>query len=71
VRHKLERNLRPDGRTNNLEAKLDAAGHSDDFEVDRVVAVELRPNAGEAIRPRAPLIAALMVRGKVFWDRSG
>ena len=29
----------------NLRAKLDAAGHYDDFEVDRVVAVELNPNA--------------------------
>ena len=27
----------------NLRAKLDAAGHYDDFEVDRVVAVELKP----------------------------
>jgi type I restriction enzyme R subunit len=29
----------------NLRAKLDAAGHYDDFEVERVVAVELKPNA--------------------------
>jgi type I restriction enzyme R subunit len=28
----------------NLRAKLDATGHYDDFEVERVVAVELRPN---------------------------
>ncbi len=27
----------------NLRAKLDAAGYYDDFEVDRVVAVELKP----------------------------
>ena len=32
----------------NLRAKLDAAGHYDDFEVDRVVAVELKPNARQA-----------------------
>ena len=38
----------------NLRAKLDAAGHYDDFEVDRVVAVELNPNAKQS-----ELIAAL------------
>ncbi len=38
----------------NLRAKLDAAGHYDDFEVDRVVAVELNPNARQS-----DLIAAL------------
>jgi len=32
----------------NLRAKLDAAGHYDDFEVDRVVAVELNPNAKQS-----------------------
>ncbi|HEY6642180.1 type I restriction endonuclease subunit R [Povalibacter sp.] len=32
----------------NLRAKLDAAGHYDDFEVDRVVAVQLNPNATQA-----------------------
>jgi len=32
----------------NLRAKLDAAGHYDDFEVDRVVAVELRPDARQS-----------------------
>src|SRR5204863_1845069 len=32
----------------NLRAKLDAAGHYDDFEVDRVVAVELKPNAKQS-----------------------
>ena len=32
----------------NLRAKLDAAGHYDDFEVDRVVAVELNPNARQS-----------------------
>ncbi len=46
----------------NLRAKLDAAGHYDDFEVDRVVAVELKPecqaertggSAGAGGRPAA------------------
>ena len=32
----------------NLRAKLDAAGHYDDFEVNRVVAVELKPNAKQS-----------------------
>ena len=32
----------------NLRAKLDAAGHYDDFEVERVVAVELKPNAKQS-----------------------
>ena len=32
----------------NLRAKLDGAGHYDDFEVDRVVAVELKPNAKQS-----------------------
>lgn len=38
----------------NLRAKLDAAGHYDDFEVDRVVAVEMKPNAKQS-----ELVAAL------------
>jgi len=32
----------------NLRAKLDASGHYDDFEVDRVVAVELNPNSKQS-----------------------
>lgn len=32
----------------NLRAKLDAAGHYDDFEIERVVAVELKPNAKQS-----------------------
>lgn len=32
----------------NLRAKLDAAGHYDDFEVDRVVAVEMKPGARQS-----------------------
>ena len=38
----------------NLRAKLDAAGHYDDFEIDRVVAVELDPDAKQSA-----LVAAL------------
>jgi len=38
----------------NLRAKLDAAGHYDDFEVDRVVAVELDPRSKQS-----DLVAAL------------
>lgn len=38
----------------NLRAKLDAAGHYDDFEVDRVVAAELNPDAKQS-----ELVAAL------------
>lgn len=38
----------------NLRSKLDGAGHYDDFEVDRVVAVELNPSAKQS-----ELIAAL------------
>ncbi|HQT00211.1 MAG: type I restriction endonuclease subunit R [Hydrogenophilales bacterium 16-64-46] len=38
----------------NLRAKLDSAGHYDDFEVDRVVAVEMDPNAKQS-----ELVAAL------------
>ena len=37
-----------------LRAKLDAAGHYDDFEVDRVVAVEMKPDAKQS-----DLVAAL------------
>lgn len=39
----------------NLRAKLDAAGHYDDFEVDRVVTVELKPDAKQS-----ELVAALV-----------
>lgn len=48
----------------NLRAKLDAAGHYDDFEVDRVVAVELNPNAtqGELLRALEPVADRLMKR---------
>ncbi len=39
----------------NMRAKLDAIGHYDDFEVDRVVAVELKP-----VTKQSELVAALM-----------
>src|SRR5207342_2644765 len=32
----------------NLKAKLDATGHYDEFEVDRVIAVELKPDAKQS-----------------------
>ena len=50
----------------NLRAKLDAAGHYDDFEVDRVVAVELNPNAkqSELIGALEPVQDRVMKRYK-------
>jgi len=50
----------------NLRAKLDAAGHYDDFEVDRVVAVELSPNAKQSdlVTAIAPVEDRLMKRYK-------
>ena len=50
----------------NLRAKLDAAGHYDDFEVDRVVAVELKPNAkqSELVAALEPVVDRLMKRYK-------
>jgi type I restriction enzyme, R subunit len=50
----------------NLRAKLDAAGHYDDFEVDRVVAVELNPDAkqSELIAALEPVRDRLMKRYK-------
>jgi type I restriction enzyme, R subunit len=49
-----------------LRAKLDAAGHYDDFEVDRVVAVELNPNArqSELVAALEPVRDRLMKRYK-------
>ena len=51
----------------NLRAKLDGAGHYDDFEVDRVVAVELNPNAkqSELIAALEPVQDRVMRRYKV------
>ena len=50
----------------NLRAKLDAAGHYDDFEVERVVAVELNPHAkqSELIFALEPVQDRLMKRYK-------
>ena len=50
----------------NLRAKLDAAGHYDDFEVDRVVAVELDPNAkqSELVTALEPVQDRVMKRYK-------
>jgi len=45
----------------NLRAKLDASGHYDDFEIDRVVAVELKPGAkqGELVSALEPVVDRL------------
>ena len=50
----------------NLRAKLDAAGHYDDFEVERVVAVELKPDArqSELIDAVSPVVDRLQNRYK-------
>jgi len=54
----------------NLRAKLDAAGHYDDFEVYRVVQVELNPNAkqSELIAALEPVRDRLMKRYKTAQD---
>ena len=51
----------------NLRSKLDAAGHYDDFEVDRVVAAELKPNAKQSdlVAAIAPVADRLMKRYKL------
>ncbi len=50
----------------NLRAKLDAAGHYDDFEVDRVVAAELKPGGtqGELLKALEPVADRLLKRYK-------
>ena len=50
----------------NLRAKLDGAGHYDDFEVDRVVEVELKPNAkqSELLNALEPVVDRLLKRYK-------
>jgi type I restriction enzyme R subunit len=50
----------------NLRSKLDAAGHYDDFEVDRVVAIELKPDAtqGELLKALEPVVDRLLKRYK-------
>ena len=54
----------------NLRAKLDAAGHYDEFEVDRVVAVELKPGAkqSELVAALEPVRDRLMKRYKAAQD---
>jgi type I restriction enzyme R subunit len=53
-----------------LRAKLDAAGHYDDFEVDRVVAVELKPGAkqSELVAALAPVEDRIQKRYKAAQD---
>ena len=55
-----------------LRAKLDAAGHYDEFEVNRVVAVELRPNAsqGELVAALEPVRDRLIRRYKTAQEAS-
>lgn len=50
----------------NLRAKLDAAGHYDNFEVERVVAVELNPNAKQSdlVNAVEPVVGRLHTRYK-------
>lgn len=50
----------------NLRAKLDAAGHYDDIEVDRVVAVELNPKSkqGDLVAALSPVVDRLIRRYK-------
>lgn len=49
-----------------LRAKLDAAGHYDDFEVDRVVAAELNPSSKQSdlVKAIEPVVDRLMKRFK-------
>ena len=49
-----------------LRSKLDSLGYYDDFEVDRVVAVELKPNASQAelISALEPVVDRLLKRYK-------
>ncbi len=50
----------------NLRSKLDAAGHYDEFEVDRVVAVDLKPDAkqSELVAALEPVVDRLLKRYK-------
>jgi type I restriction enzyme R subunit len=54
----------------NLRAKLDLAGHYDDFEVDRVVAVELNPGAkqSELVQALEPVRDRLIRRYRLAQD---
>ncbi len=53
-------------RVFDLRAKLDAAGHYDDFEVERVVAAELNPQARQSdlVKALEPVVDRLMKRFK-------
>jgi type I restriction enzyme R subunit len=55
----------------NLRSKLDAAGHYDEFEVDRVVAAELRPDAKQSdlVAAIAPVADRLMKRYKAAQEK--
>ena len=55
----------------NLRAKLDAAGHYDEFEVDRVAAVELNPvsKQGHLVRALEPVADRLVRQFKSAHDR--
>jgi type I restriction enzyme, R subunit len=50
-----------------LRSKLDGAGHYDDYEVNRVVEVELKPNATQAelVKALDPVVDRLMKRYKI------
>jgi type I restriction enzyme R subunit len=54
----------------NLRAKLDASGHYDDFEVERVVAVELKPGAkqSELVAALGPVVDRLHRQYKAAQD---
>jgi type I restriction enzyme, R subunit len=54
-----------------LRAKLDAAGHYDEFEVDRVAAVELNPASkqGDLVRALEPVADRLVRQFKAAQDR--
>jgi type I restriction enzyme, R subunit len=49
-----------------LRAKLDAAGHYDDFEVDRVAAVEVDAQTGDKVRQSALVAAIAPVANRVL-----
>ncbi len=55
----------------NLRAKLDGAGHYDEFEVDRVAAVELNPASrqGDLVRALDPVASRLMHQFKAASER--
>ena len=53
-----------------LRAKLDGAGFYDDFEVNRVVAVELNPKRqGDLVAALQPVLSRLLARHKAAQER--